>query len=172
MATKPTIIALEEHYMDPEAKKYITGRDRTGRPPSRPASTMSAQGGVPRDGRRRHRHPGVVARASSPAARREWRSAWRPAPTTGSPTRCAPTQPLRRLRDAAHRRSGGRPTNSSARSPLVFKGAMVHGLTGSLFLDDRRSGRFSSARRRLTYRSACTRRSASGGGRGLLQGVC
>src|SRR3954468_5312747 len=30
MPTKPQVIALEEHYLDPEVKPYITGRDRTG----------------------------------------------------------------------------------------------------------------------------------------------
>src|ERR1700752_4675859 len=29
MATKPYIIALEEHYFDPEVKRHITGLDRT-----------------------------------------------------------------------------------------------------------------------------------------------
>src|SRR5438045_9604804 len=32
MATKPQVIALEEHYLDPEVKPYITGRDETRQP--------------------------------------------------------------------------------------------------------------------------------------------
>ena len=32
MAPKPQVIALEEHYIDPEVKPHITGRDRTGGP--------------------------------------------------------------------------------------------------------------------------------------------
>src|SRR5438045_9791133 len=32
MASKPQVIALEEHYIDPEVKPHITGRDRTGGP--------------------------------------------------------------------------------------------------------------------------------------------
>src|SRR5436305_14795105 len=30
MASKPQVIALEEHYIDPEVKPHIGGRDRTG----------------------------------------------------------------------------------------------------------------------------------------------
>src|SRR5260370_36452655 len=32
MATKPYIIALEEHYFDPEVKRHITGLDMTNAP--------------------------------------------------------------------------------------------------------------------------------------------
>src|SRR5205814_5901300 len=32
MATKPQVIALEEHYLDPEVKPYITGPDDTRQP--------------------------------------------------------------------------------------------------------------------------------------------
>ena len=32
MASKPQVIALEEHYIDPEVKPHIGGRDRTGFP--------------------------------------------------------------------------------------------------------------------------------------------
>src|SRR5258707_14321274 len=32
MATRPQVIALEEHYLDPEVKPYITGRDETRQP--------------------------------------------------------------------------------------------------------------------------------------------
>src|SRR6185503_20120576 len=32
MPSKPQVIALEEHYMDPEVKPHIGGRDRTGGP--------------------------------------------------------------------------------------------------------------------------------------------
>src|SRR5437764_8870500 len=32
MATKPQVIALEEHYLDPEVKPYITGPDVTRQP--------------------------------------------------------------------------------------------------------------------------------------------
>src|SRR5215207_2047670 len=32
MAQKPQVIALEEHYLDPEVKQHIAGMDRTGGP--------------------------------------------------------------------------------------------------------------------------------------------
>src|SRR5690349_17125107 len=32
MAARPQVIALEEHYMDPDVKPHIGGRDRTGGP--------------------------------------------------------------------------------------------------------------------------------------------
>ena len=32
MATRPQVIALEEHYLDPEVKPYITGSDVTRQP--------------------------------------------------------------------------------------------------------------------------------------------
>src|ERR1700726_5309763 len=32
MPTKPRVIALEEHYLDPEVKPHITGRDETRQP--------------------------------------------------------------------------------------------------------------------------------------------
>src|SRR6185437_9361067 len=32
MASKPQVIALEEHYIDPEVKQHIAGRDRSGGP--------------------------------------------------------------------------------------------------------------------------------------------
>ena len=32
MPTKPYIIALEEHYFDPEVKRHITGLDMTNAP--------------------------------------------------------------------------------------------------------------------------------------------
>ena len=32
MATRPQVIALEEHYLDPEVKPHITGRDETRQP--------------------------------------------------------------------------------------------------------------------------------------------
>ena len=42
MATKPYIIALEEHYFDAEVKKHFTGIDAHRRRGSSSGSTMSA----------------------------------------------------------------------------------------------------------------------------------
>ena len=39
MATRPQVIALEEHYLDPEGKPYITGSDVT-RQPTVPAARI------------------------------------------------------------------------------------------------------------------------------------
>ena len=42
---------------------------------------------------------------------------------------------------------------------LGFKGAMIHGLTGGLFIDDKRFWPIFERARRSTCRSTCTRRS-------------
>ena len=141
MATKPYIIALEEHYFDAEVKRHITGLDATNVPRiverlddvgalrlkrwTRPASTC-----------RCCRTPIRGCRSSTPRPLSDWRVA----PTTGfietvraHPDRFAafaaiPTPDPKAAADELERTV----------TRLGFKGAMVNGLTNGLFLDDKR----------------------------------
>ena len=176
MPSKPQVIALEEHYIDPEVKPHIGGRDRTGGPVAARLDDVGA-GPHRRDGRGRHRHPGAVARRAVGAAAR--RGAGGPAgdaaPTTGWPRRCAP------IPTASPASPCCRPPIPKAAADeleravtrLGFKGAMVHGLTGEpvsrrqAVLADLRAG--AGARRAALPAPGDP---ASGGDRRLLQGIC
>ena len=143
MASKPQVIALEEHYLDPEVKRHI---DRPRRAPARRASprgsTMSAQLPHRGDGRGRHRHAGAVARRAVGAEgrRRDRRCALargandrlhetvRAHPDRFAAFAALPTADPKAAADELER----------AVTKLGFKGAMVHGLTNGLFLDDKR----------------------------------
>src|SRR5215467_6856210 len=93
MATRPQVIALEEHYLDPEVKPYITGPDvtRQANVSDRLAETVRAHA---------NRFAGFAM---------------------------LPTADPKAAADELER----------AVTRLGFKGAMVHGLTGGLFLDDK-----------------------------------
>ena len=111
MPTKPQVIALEEHYLDPEVKPlhHAVATSR-GSPRSPRGSTMSARAASPRWTR-----PASTSRCCRTARRRcsgssrRRRSAWRAAPTTGSPRRCsAHPDRFAAFRGAADRRPQGR----------------------------------------------------------------
>src|SRR6266568_4493137 len=141
MATRPQVIALEEHYLDPEVKPYITGPDVTRRP------TVSARLDDVGQGRiaemdaagidiqvLSHGAPSVQRLEAELAVRLARGANDRLAETVRShPDRFAafamlPTADPKAAADELER----------AVTRLGFKGAMVHGLTGSLFLDDQR----------------------------------
>src|SRR4051794_23823173 len=140
MATKPQVIALEEHYLDPEVKPYITGPDVTRQP------TVSARLDDVGQGRiaemdaagidmqvLSHGAPSVQRLDAELAVRLARGANDRLAETVrATPDRFAgfamlPTADPKAAADELER----------AVTKLGFKGAMVHGLTGSLFLDDR-----------------------------------
>src|SRR6185295_16003368 len=141
MPSKPQVIALEEHYMDPEVKPHITGRDRTG-------GTVAARLDDVGQGRiaemdaagidiqvLSHGAPSIQRIEDAELAVRLARGANdRLAETVKShPDRFAafamlPTADPKAAADELER----------AVTRLGFKGAMVHGLAGSLFLDDKR----------------------------------
>ena len=143
MAPKPQVIALEEHYFDPEVKPHVAGTRPVGRAADRRAARRCRAGPHRRDGCRRDRPPGAVARRPVGAEDRRCRArgaGWRAAPTTASPRPFAahpdrfaafamlPTADPKAAADELER----------AVTRLGFKGAMVHGLTNGLFLDDKR----------------------------------
>ena len=134
MASKPQVIALEEHYLDPEVKQHIGGRDRTGGAGrrarlddvgagahrarwTRPASTSRSCRTALR-GRRR-----LDAELAVPAGARRQRPA--------AETVQRPSRPLRRLRvlPTADPKAAADELERAV-TKLGFKGAMVHGLTG------------------------------------------
>src|SRR3954454_7868932 len=140
MPSKPQVIALEEHYVDPEVKPHITGRDRTG-------GTVAARLDDVGQGRiaemdaagidiqvLSHGAPSVQRLDAELAVRLARGANDRLAETVRAhPDRFAgfamlPTADPKAAADELER----------AVTKLGFKGAMVHGLTGSLFLDDKR----------------------------------
>ena len=142
MAPPPQVIALEEHYFDPEVKTHIAGGDRSG------GSEISARLDDVGQGRiaemdaagidmqvLSHGAPSVQKIADAELAIQLARGANdRLAETVRShPDRFAafamlPTADPRAAADELERTV----------TRLGFKGAMVHGLSNGLFLDDRR----------------------------------
>jgi predicted TIM-barrel fold metal-dependent hydrolase len=135
------VIALEEHYLDPEVKPYITGVDRTG---GRVAERLDDVG----DGRiaemdaagidiqvLSHGAPSVQKIADAElavrlagAANDRLAEAVRAHPDRFAAFAMLPTPDPKAAADELER----------AVTRLGFKGAMVHGLTNGLFLDDKR----------------------------------
>jgi hypothetical protein len=89
MATKPQVIALEEHYLDPEVKGHIGAADRSGGP------AITARLDDVGQGRLAEMDAAgidiqVLSHGAPSVPTRDSRSGWRGAPTTASPIRCAP----------------------------------------------------------------------------------
>jgi 2,3-dihydroxybenzoate decarboxylase len=142
MASRPQVIALEEHYLDPEVKPHMTGLDRSGA--GRVGALLDDVG----QGRiadmdaagidiqvLSHGAPSVQKIADPALAVRLARGANdRLAETVRThPDRFAgfamlPTADPKAAADELERTV----------TRLGFKGAMVHGLAGGVFLDDRR----------------------------------
>jgi predicted TIM-barrel fold metal-dependent hydrolase len=140
MAPKPQVIALEEHYIDPEVKPHITGRDRTGGPVAARLDDVGQGRIAEMDAAGidiqvlSHGAPSVQRLDAELAVRLATGANDRLADTVRAhPDRFAafamlPTADPKAAADELER----------AVTRLGFKGAMVHGLTGSLFLDDKR----------------------------------
>src|SRR6266851_7479519 len=142
MASKPQVIALEEHYLDPEVKPHITGSDVTRQPQIAERLDDVGQGRIAEMDAAgidmqvlSHGAPSVQRIEDGELAVRLARGANdRLAETVRShPDRFAtfamlPTADPKAAADELER----------AVTRLGFKGAMVHGLAGSLFLDDKR----------------------------------
>ena len=141
MATKPQVIALEEHYLDPEVKPYITGPDVTRQPKVSARLDDVGQGRIAEMDMAgidmqvlSHGAPSVQRLDAELAVRLARGANDRLAETVRShPDRFAafamlPTADPKAAADELER----------AVTRLGFKGAMVHGLTGGLFLDDKR----------------------------------
>ena len=140
MASKPQVIALEEHYLDPEVKQHIAGRDRSGGPGIAERLDDVGQGRIAEMDAAgidiqvlSHGAPSVQKIADAELAVRLARGANdRLAETVrGHPDRFAafamlPTADPKAAADELER----------AVTRLGFKGAMVHGLSNGLFLDD------------------------------------
>ncbi|HKS89535.1 MAG TPA: amidohydrolase family protein [Stellaceae bacterium] len=142
MTAKPRVIALEEHYLDPEVKPYITGRDSPGS--ARVVARLDdvGQGRIAEMDAAgidlqvlSHGAPSVQKIAEADLAIRLSRGANdRLAETVRAhPDRFAafamlPTADPKAAADELER----------AVDKLGFKGAMVHGLADGVFLDDRR----------------------------------
>ena len=162
MPAKPYVVALEEHYSDPEVKPHFEGLGLA--PAPRVLERLDDVGPLPhrRDGRGRHRHPGAVARrsglqSSTRSSRCGWRRRQRPARRDGA----RPSRPLRRFRHAADPRSErgrrrartrGHPARLQGRDGQRADRQPVSSTTSG-------SGRSSSGRRRSMCRSTCTPRS-------------
>jgi predicted TIM-barrel fold metal-dependent hydrolase len=140
MASKPQVIALEEHYIDPEVKPHITGRDRTGGAVAARLDDVGQGRIADMDAAGidiqvlSHGAPSVQRLDAELAVRLARGANDRLADTVRAhPDRFAafamlPTADPKAAADELER----------AVTRLGFKGAMVHGLTGSLFLDDKR----------------------------------
>jgi len=141
MATRPQVIALEEHYLDPEVKPYITGSDVTRQPKVSARLDDVGQGRIAEMDAAgidiqvlSHGAPSVQRLEAELAVRLARGANDRLAETVRShPDRFAgfamlPTADPKAAADELER----------AVTKLGFKGAMVHGLTGGLFLDDKR----------------------------------
>ena len=142
MAAKPQVIALEEHYLDPEVKQHIAGADRTGGRGVAERLDDVGQGRIAEMDAAgidiqvlSHGAPSVQKIADAGLAVRLARAANdRLAETVRAhPARFAgfamlPTADPQAAADELER----------AVTRLGFKGAMVHGLTNGVFLDDRR----------------------------------
>ena len=177
MATKPQVIALEEHYLDPEVKRHFTGLDgrRCGRGSSS-GSTISAscassemdEAGIDLQVLS-HALPGCRRSTPRPGC------GWRAAPTTGCtrPSRAHPDRfaafaalptadPKARGRRAGARRHQARLQGRDGQRP-----------------DQRRVSRRQAVLADLRARRGARRAdlhapldAAPGGHRGLLQGLC
>jgi predicted TIM-barrel fold metal-dependent hydrolase len=142
MAAKPQVIALEEHYLDPEVKPHFTGIDSPGRPHLVARLEDVGQGRLAEMDAAgidmqvlSHAAPSLQKLPDAELAVRLARAANdRLAETVAAhPDRFAgfaalPTPDPIAAADELER----------AVTRLGFKGAMVHGLTNGLFLDDRR----------------------------------
>jgi len=142
MAPRPQVIALEEHYLDPEMKPHFTGIDAPGRPQIVARLEDVGQGRLAEMDAAgidiqvlSHAAPSLQKLADAELAVRLARGANdRLAETVAAhPDRFAgfaalPTADPKEAADELER----------AVTRLGFKGAMVHGLTNGLFLDDRR----------------------------------
>jgi predicted TIM-barrel fold metal-dependent hydrolase len=142
MAARPQVIALEEHYLDPEVKPHFTGIDSPGRPQLIARLEDVGQGriaGMDAAGIDMqvlsHAAPSlqkwtdegfVVVRARAANDRLAETVAAHPDRFAGFAA--LPTPDPAAAADELER----------AVTRLGFKGAMVHGLTNGLFLDDRR----------------------------------
>jgi predicted TIM-barrel fold metal-dependent hydrolase len=142
MATKPQVIALEEHYLDPEVKPHIAAADRSGGPVITARLDDVGQGRLAEMDAAgidiqvlSHGAPSVQKIADADLAVRLARGAndRLAATVRAHPQRFAafamlPTADPKSAADELER----------AVTRLGFKGAMVHGLANGLFLDDRR----------------------------------
>jgi predicted TIM-barrel fold metal-dependent hydrolase len=140
MVTRPQVIALEEHYLDPEVKPHITGRDRTGGAVAARLDDVGQGRIAEMDAAGidiqvlSHGAPSVQRLDAELAVRLARGANDRLAETVRAhPDRFAgfamlPTADPKAAADELER----------AVTKLGFKGAMVHGLTGGSFLDERR----------------------------------
>lgn len=141
MPGKMEIIALEEHYLDPELKRHFSGLDETRQP-----EVVARLDDVGALRLREMDEAGidiqVLSHASPSLQKLDAESATRLA--RGVNDRLAETVRAHPDRFAAFAAlptpDPGAAANELERAvtKLGFKGAMVHGLTGGLFLDDRR----------------------------------
>jgi 2,3-dihydroxybenzoate decarboxylase len=142
MATKPQVIALEEHYIDPEVKQHIAGRDRSGGPGIAERLDDVGQGRIAEMDAAgidiqvlSHGAPSVQRIEDAELAVRLARGAndrlaetIRAHPDRFAAFAMLPTADPKEAADELER----------AVTRLGFKGAMVHGLAGGLFLDNQR----------------------------------
>lgn len=159
MPVKPHIIALEEHYYDPEVNQHARGLDATAMPATvRRLDHLGAlrlkemdEAGIDLQVVS-HSMPGlqkIDAEVAVPLARRandRLNEAVRAHPDTFAAFAALPTADPNAAADELERTV----------TQFGFKGAMVNGLTSGVFFDDKRFWRFSSGHRRSTSRSTCT----------------
>lgn len=141
MPSTPQVIALEEHYFDPEVKQHITGRDRSG---GRVEARLDDVG----QGRIAEMDAaGIdmqILSHGAPSVQRIEDAALAVSLATGANDRLAETVRSHPDRFAAFAMLPTADPEAAADeleravTRLGFKGAMVHGLAGSLFLDDKR----------------------------------
>ena len=141
MATKPYIIALEEHYFDPEVKRHTVGQEPTNAPRIVQRLDDVGELRLKRDGRGRHRYAGPVtcqprlqkldaetAVRLARGANDRLNEAVRAHPDRFAAFAAIPTPDPKAAADELERTV----------TKLGFKGALVNGLTNGVFLDDKR----------------------------------
>ena len=141
-AAKPQVIAIEEHYLDPEVKEHIAAADRTGGPGIAARLDDVGQGRIAEMDAAgidiqvlSHGAPSVqkigdpdLAVRLAHAANDRLAEIVRAHPDRFAAFAMLPTADPNAAADELER----------SVTRLAFKGAMVHGLSNGLFLDDRR----------------------------------
>ncbi len=141
-AARPQVIAIEEHYLDPEVKEHIAAADRTGGPGIAARLDDVGQGRIAEMDAAgidiqvlSHGAPSVQKIGDPALAVRLARAAndrlaeiVRAHPDRFAAFAMLPTAEPKAAADELER----------SITQLAFKGAMVHGLSNGLFLDDRR----------------------------------
>jgi predicted TIM-barrel fold metal-dependent hydrolase len=150
MATKPRVIALEEHYLDPEVARHFTGFDAV------PSRGSGGEAGLPKVAQRLYDLDALRLKEMDEAGI-DVQVLSHAAPSLQKFDAETAVRLARGVNDRLHRTVEAHPDRFAAFAALPtpdpnaaadeleravtrlgFKGAMIHGLTNGLFIDDER----------------------------------